>query len=718
MNHKKVELLAPAGGMEQLKAAVENGADAVYIGGRKFNARMNAGNFTISEMEEALRYAHTRDVKIFVAINILIKDEELLEAVEYIAKLYEIGIDAVILQDIGLAFLASKYVPDMELHFSTQGSVYNRSGVKNALKLGFKRVVLAREMSIDEIKNTTDLCDIEVFIHGAMCMCYSGQCQMSRMMGGRSGNRGCCAQPCRLPYVDDRGKKSYILSPKDMCTIDLLGELIDAGVMSLKIEGRMKSPEYVATVVRIYRKYIDLYYKNGTYIVAKEDREELAQIYNRGGFTTGYMKNNPGQKLLSGNLSKHQGIYAGTVVRNCDHDLIEVELEPNITIQNGDAVEIRSKELLGNIVTYIKELPIQRKNNNSKKHNHNNSGQHLIIGDIKGTPRPGDKIYKTRSQALIDKAHKTSEEYARKKEIGAVFTGLEGEFPTLCLYTEDTEVNITGTCRVEKAINRPLEQSRIEEQLKKTGNTPFQVGYICCTFAEDCTMPIKEINQMRRIAVEQLIEKLQGTKPPVDLAILKNISSIDDIDFVSEKANNQCATGMDGQQLKSISLEEKNEMTKPCEITRDMAMAWLNNKSAEEDSYIKNKVYDGEGHEIIVFSNVTKGAEDKAIEQLLREDLNGKNIILNNIGWIEEFRSKGANVYVGPGINVSNHVSEKLLNLKGVGVVAWSMENDEIAELLMVTEHPIESKYLKDRKEKSYKIQQSPYGDKFYLLNK
>ena len=244
--------------MDQLEAAVENGADAIHIGGRNFNARMNAGNFTIEEMQDALRYVHIRDVKIFVAINILINDDKLFMVVEYIAEPYEIGIDAAILQDIGPAYLAKKYVPDMELHFSTQESVYNRSRVENALKIGFERVVLAREMSIEEIKQTTDLCEIKVFIHGAMCMCYSGQCQMSRMMGVRRGNRGSCTQSCRLPYTDDKGNKSSILSPKDMCTIDLLGDLIDAGVMWLKIEGRTKSPEYVATLVRIYRKYIDL----------------------------------------------------------------------------------------------------------------------------------------------------------------------------------------------------------------------------------------------------------------------------------------------------------------------------------------------------------------------------------------------------------------------------------------------------------------------------
>lgn len=697
LNHKKIELLAPAGGMEQVKAAVENGADAIYIGGRKFNARMNASNFTIEEMEEALRYAKSRDVKIFVAINILMKDEELMEAVDYIAQLYEIGIDAVILQDLGLAALVRKYVPDMEMHFSTQGSIYNRSGVKNALKLGFKRVVLAREMSLAEIKETTDLCDIEVFIHGAMCMCYSGQCQMSRMMGGRSGNRGSCAQPCRLPYEDDKGNKSFILSPKDMCTIDNIGELIDAGVMSLKIEGRMKSPEYVATVVAIYRKYIDLYYKNGTYQVSQQDRQELAQIYNRGGFTSGYLNGNPGQKLLSGNLSKHQGIFAGTVVKNRDHDLVEVQLEPGITIENGDAIEIRSQELMGNMVTYVQAIQgnKQHKEKQIKEHTVNNKATgRVIIGDIKGVPRPGDKVYKTRSKDLMDRARENSKEYTRKKDIGAVFTGIEGEYPVLCLYTEEREVNITGTVKVEKALKRPLEHSRIEEQLKKTGNTPFNITYICCTFSEDCTMPIKEINQMRRQAIEELTEVMVNKHNRVDLKTLHNVSSITDAISIENSLQKN-------EEVKGVT--QKTAILQP-QITRELSLSWISGQESE-NSHIK------------IFSNITKGAEDKEIKKILNTDLTGTVVILNNLGWLEEFNKAGAKVYAGPGINVSNSISEKLLNSMGVEVVAWSLETEEKAELLMVTEHPIESSYIKDRKGKKYSIKKSRYGDKYYIIN-
>lgn len=320
------ELLAPAGGMEQLRAAVENGADAVYMGGKLFNARINATNFSDAEMQEAIEYARLRGVRLYVTMNTLIKDSELSDALRYAAFLYEAGADALIIQDLGFAKLVREQIPDFELHLSTQGTVYNFEGVRMAKALGFSRVVLARELTLDEIREITkeNLLEIEVFAHGALCICYSGQCQMSREIGGRSGNRGECAQPCRLPYsicreneagqMQEVSGQTFALSPKDLCTVEQLGRLAEAGVSSLKIEGRMKTPEYVAVVTGIYRKYLDLYAKHGRYQVEPSDLRDLAQIFSRGGFTEGYLSGNPGKNLMSGDLSKHQGIYIGKVV--------------------------------------------------------------------------------------------------------------------------------------------------------------------------------------------------------------------------------------------------------------------------------------------------------------------------------------------------------------------------------------------------------------------
>ena len=265
------ELLSPVGGKAHLIAAVNNGADAVYMGGMAFNARIFADNFSDEELPEAVRYAHMHGVKVYMTLNTLVRDDELVRAFEYANYIYGIGVDALIVQDIGLARMLHKYIPELPLHLSTQGTLYNVEAMGLAKDLGFCRVVPARELSLEEIKMLVSEgreispdapVEVEVFVHGALCMCYSGQCQMSRMMGrgsGRTGNRGTCAQPCRQAYTDDHGRTYYALSPKDLCQIQNIPDLVSAGVSSFKIEGRIKSPEYVATVTRIYRKYIDVY---------------------------------------------------------------------------------------------------------------------------------------------------------------------------------------------------------------------------------------------------------------------------------------------------------------------------------------------------------------------------------------------------------------------------------------------------------------------------
>ena len=268
--NNKIELLAPAGNLDCLKAAVQNGADAIYIGASSFSARAGATNFNKEQLKEAVDYAHIRNVKIHLALNTLIKNNELDSALNLATYAYEIGVDAIIIQDLGLAKILIKSFPKMPIHASTQMTIHNLEGVQQAEKLGFSRVILSRELSLDEINYICRNSNIEIesFVHGALCISYSGQCLFSSMIGGRSANRGKCAQACRLPYellednktTIDRG---FLLSPRDLCGLDYLKELISSGLSSLKIEGRLKSPEYVATVTKIYRKYIDLYYKDG-----------------------------------------------------------------------------------------------------------------------------------------------------------------------------------------------------------------------------------------------------------------------------------------------------------------------------------------------------------------------------------------------------------------------------------------------------------------------
>ncbi|MGN8800243.1 DUF3656 domain-containing U32 family peptidase [Candidatus Merdisoma sp. HCP28S3_D10] len=309
MRHQ-TELLAPAGSFDSLRAAVNAGADAVYIGGTRFGARAYADNPDEKGMLEAIEFAHLHGCDLYMTVNTLLKDGEMEELGAYLKPYYESGLDAVIVQDLGVFSYIRENFPDLDIHASTQMTVLGAEGARFLKEQGASRVVTARELSLEEIRRIHDTVDVEIesFVHGALCYCYSGQCLMSSMFGGRSGNRGRCAQPCRLPYQlkgEGRilGKKGeeYILSPKDMCTIEILPEVLEAGVCSLKIEGRMKRPEYTAGVVRIYRKYLDRYLEYGreAYRVEPKDYGELQALYNRGGFSRGYYEVHNGREMIS-----------------------------------------------------------------------------------------------------------------------------------------------------------------------------------------------------------------------------------------------------------------------------------------------------------------------------------------------------------------------------------------------------------------------------------
>ncbi len=319
----KVELLAPAGNFQCLVAAVQSGADAVYLAGKCFGARSFADNFDNEELERAVDYCHLRNAKVYVTVNTLVLDSEMEQLGEYLVFLSKIGVDAIIVQDMGVIALANRIVPELPLHASTQMTIHNISGVEALKRYNIKRVVLSRELSIKEIKNIADNTDVEleVFGHGALCMCYSGQCLLSSIIGGRSGNRGKCAQPCRLQYnINNDGKKAFYMSLKDLSSLEHLENLCDAGVSSLKIEGRMKGPAYVAAVVGIYRKYIDNPQK-----VTNADYELLDTIFNRGGLTDGYLTGKTGKEMFA--LDKPDNPY------RMGSSALEKEL---LTVLNGE----------------------------------------------------------------------------------------------------------------------------------------------------------------------------------------------------------------------------------------------------------------------------------------------------------------------------------------------------------------------------------------------
>ncbi len=689
----KCELLAPAGGMKQLIAAVENGADAVYMGGHSFNARINADNFTAEEMKKAVNYAHIRNVKVYVTVNTLFKDDELEAGLEYAGSLYEMGADALIIQDLGLGSIVRAALPDFPLHLSTQASIYNVRGIKKAAELGYERVVPARELSLEEIRQAAATgTDIEIFVHGAMCFCYSGQCQMSRIIGGRSGNRGLCAQPCRLSCSLD-GREGYHLSPKDMCTVDRLDEFAEAGVSSFKIEGRMKSAEYVAQVTSVYRKYLDMYYETGSIAVDEADRRALEQIFNRGGFTQGYLDGNPGREFLSGDMPKHRGVYIGRVLEK--HGQI-VRIKTVEDISNGDGIEIHGQKITGNIVTYIKEAGRGR----------------LDIGDFRGYAGKGADVYRTSSSVQLKVLRRTFDEgrFIKKVPVNFTFTAEYGRYPKLIAREGSLKTEITGDAVCEEAVNRPIDEDAVRKQLGRTGNTPFEAAEIHCRIDSGISIPVSVINAMRRQALEAL-QEIKSTGRAGREISMPEISAAP-------------KTEMRGIYVTDINDIEGREFEKLLGKYDGGFCIFLPLTGYMRNREIINKKF-GDRYEIIPYiSNISKGREDAYIENNIEsicEVVRETGIMIGNLCWMEEFVSRGITVYGGYGLNVYNRYTDALLKSMGIGFSALSIENFEKGEgnlPLMVSEHIIKGRELTDRKGETYRVIRNDAGDKSVILSK
>lgn len=499
----EIELLAPVGSFDALKAAVQNGANAVYLGGKDFSARASANNFDREELIEAVKYAHIRDVRVFVTTNTLIKQNEIEDFVEYAKFLYDIDVDALIMQDIGVAMLIHELLPDFELHASTQMVAHSLEDVQYLESIGFKRVVLARELTVDEIKYICDNTnvDIEIFVHGALCVCYSGGCLMSSMIGNRSGNRGRCAQPCRQKYTmidistgeEIHSNGEYLLSTKDLNTIEDVDKIIETGVLSLKIEGRMKKPEYVATVINSYRNAIDEYQATKKVNISTETMEDLYTIFNRK-FTKGLILGEVGEDVMNSNVPNNQGLYVGKVVDyNKKAKRLKIKLEG--TLKKGDGINLGG----GTIGRIIKGKEIAQIGYKGE----------TIELDFIGEARKNQPVFKTSDTNLIDKAQKT---YTQDKEfakslIDAEITIKLGEYPELKLIDKNNNsVTVKGDKLVEKALKVALGEEKIETQIKKLGNTPYELEDLKINLDEGVSMPISLINQMRREAIELLDE--------------------------------------------------------------------------------------------------------------------------------------------------------------------------------------------------------------------
>lgn len=508
---KKIELLSPAGDFNCVKAAVQNGADAIYLGFSSYSARSSAQNFTFEELKKAIDYAHVRNVKVHLALNILIKNEEFSEAISIAEKAYEYGIDAIIVQDVGLAMTLIKNFPNLPIHASTQMTVNNLNGVQMMKELGFQRVVLAREMSIQEIEHVcrnTNI-EIETFIHGALCISYSGQCLMSSMIGGRSANRGKCAQACRLPYeLIENGKvvdKGYLLSTRDLCGLEYIPRLIEAGIASFKIEGRLKSPEYVAVVTKIYRKYIDLYLSGKKFEIEEKDIDELKQVFNRGNFSAGHLNQNANRELIYKEKPNNMGIYIGNVANYN-------EKKGHITLNLNDRLAIGDSITFENEATKYKISELMFQGNNIPFACNN---EMITIGRMKGNIKPGDKIFKISSKRLSENSKISySGKEIKKIKLNCKITVKKNENIVVQIFPnseyenyEDISVKITSEIIPQIALNQPMTKKKIITQFSKTNDTPFEFSKIEVDLDDNLYIPrLSEINGLRREALAKLEE--------------------------------------------------------------------------------------------------------------------------------------------------------------------------------------------------------------------
>lgn len=502
---RKIEILAPAGSYESMKAAVNASCDAVYIGGSKFGARAFANNLEEETMLRSIDYLHLHDKRIYMTVNTLLKEEELKgELYQYLKPYYEAGLDAAIVQDVGAAKFIHEQFPDLPIHASTQMTITSAYGANLLKEYGINRLVPARELTLEEIKTMrkqTDL-EIECFVHGALCYCYSGQCLLSSMIGGRSGNRGRCAQPCRMPYtLETNGKTGYFLSPKDICTLELIPDMIEAGIDSFKIEGRMKRPEYTALCSYLYGKYTDLYLEKGregferfltdSSKEFKDDKRALADSYNRGGFCSGYYKNYHGKVMMSMKRPNHYGVFVGTV-KEVNGNRAKIKLSENI--QRQDVLEFRDEKERAVYDYTVGE---------------DSFANDFVVAKFKhgSYVKPGNKVYRTKNQTQLEWIGDKFLLTDAKIPIIGHFICKVGEPFSITLSYESVMVTLTKDM-VQKAQNQPVTKEKITEAICKIKDTKYCFSALSGEVSLDAFLPMGAVKALRREALEALEMKI------------------------------------------------------------------------------------------------------------------------------------------------------------------------------------------------------------------
>lgn len=648
---KDIELLAPVGSMDALYAAVQNGANAVYLGGKLFNARHYASNFDYDELKEVIKYAHLNYIKVYVTVNILIDDKEIEDILEYIKFLYEIDVDALIVQDLGVAKLIRTVFPDFDIHGSTQMTINNLPGAKLLEEIGFTRVVLARETPIQEIKKIKQNSNIEleVFVHGALCVAYSGQCLMSSLIGGRSGNRGRCAQPCRMPYsiVDKSGnlvkdwQEQHVLSTRDLNTLQYVDELKNSGVTSLKVEGRMKRPEYVATIIKNYRKAID----KGSSSINNKDVKDIEQIFNRN-FTKGLTFGDFGNSFISYDRPDNRGSLLGKVIR-VDKYNMSILLEENLKRDDGIEFTMSNGQKKG-----IKS-PVEGKKGS------------VVLLEKRGHILKDSYVYKTSSHRLLQEAKESYESEQKRYPINMEVDIKLNKKPKLRLLYKDIIIDVEEDFIAEKAEKAGLNENKIKEQMEKLGDTHYYLEDIKIYLEEDLFLPISVLNELRRNAIEKLEEIVKDYNNR--FIIDNNQYNLD-----KERALEIIKREFDGKRKLNIMVStfEQYKQLDLDKLDRIYLGFDENLEEVVEELYKRNK-------EVFIWTNKILYGEDlKRIDETIRpvkDKLTG--ISVSNIGSMKYFRDQyDLTIHGDIGLNSFNSHTVDYLYSLGLGSLTLSPE--------------------------------------------
>lgn len=675
-----IELLAPVGNKEALVAAVEAGANAVYLAGKAFGARAYASNFSNEELTQAVRFAHLKNVLVYVTVNTLVDNSEMSDLAEYLRHLYESRVDAIIVQDIGVARLAKEIVPNLPLHASTQMTIHNLEGVKLLAELGFKRVVLARELSLADIQTICKNSEVEIetFIHGALCISYSGQCLMSSMIGGRSGNRGRCAQPCRLPYtlidehdnemINDSETGEYLLSPRDLNTLEMIPEIIQAGVKSFKIEGRMKRPEYVAVVVDTYRRAIDAFLANPTaFTVKKQDVKDIAQIFNRD-FTTAYLKGKQGRLMMSDRRPNNRGVRVGRVLRyDSRNKTATIKLDEPLA--QNDIIDFWVK-VGGRVSATVSKMLVNGETTNFAP------ARSEVVVPINSPVKANDRVFKVFDARLMERARAFFE---TGMPIGRILVSADvivsaGQPMTIRLRDEEGYTSEASTVFIaEKALKRPLNAEVITKQIERLGNTVFKLDNINCDIQGEVMVPLSEINDARRRAVEQLEEArlARFDRPQLSKNEIIINELFDDNHKSKAVVKPQLVVNTDTIEKADICLKNGADI-----IMFGGESFSHRNISANDYKKVVELVRSKDKNIILATPRIIKEWQMKAINSDLElfMALKPDAVSVSNLGTIHLVKDMNINIHGDYALNIYNSVAIEFLREKGLSSITLSPE--------------------------------------------